>query len=58
MSRLGNHRSRPALSEAAKAKPQIEALYWKIRAAKARNDLPTVEKLEAERAWLIANSLR
>lgn len=56
--RLGNHRTRPALSEAAKAKPKIEALYWQIRAAKARNDLPTVEKLETEQAWLIANSLK
>ncbi|MEO6001526.1 MAG: hypothetical protein ABIZ04_20905 [Opitutus sp.] len=63
--RLGLHRVRPALSEAAKAKPQIEAIEAKIRALN-RDGIAgpraycaaQIERLEAERAWLVMNSMR
>ena len=63
--RLGNHRTRPALSEAAKAKPQIEAIEAKIRSYKRYAIAgprgfckAQIERLEAERAWLVMNSMR
>ena len=54
---LGNHRVRPALSNAARAKASIKTLQLKLADAKRFGSAATVEKIETELAWLIANSL-
>lgn len=58
MSRLGNHRLRPARSLAAKAKPRIQQLERQIAEAKRRGQGDTVDKLEREHAWAVMNSMR
>ena len=56
--RLGNHRVRPARSEANRARPQIERIERELKAAYARHDAQAIARLETERAWAIGNSLR
>lgn len=55
--RFGNHRLRPALSMAARAKGSIKALEAKLAEARRRGAADQVAKLENELAWAIANSL-
>lgn len=55
--RLGNHRVRPALSSAAKAKAEILAIEAKLAAARRAGDAVAISRLETARAWAVANSL-
>lgn len=55
--RLGNHRLRPALSNAARAKASIKVLQSKLADARRIGAGALVAKLETELAWAIANSL-
>ena len=55
--RLGNHRVRPARSEANRARGEIDRLTREIAAAKARGDAEAVARLEDEKAWALVNSL-
>lgn len=55
--RLGNHRVRPALSPATRAKAQIAAIEAKLVAARRAGDAAAVERLEKDRAWAVVNSL-
>lgn len=57
IARLGNHRLRPALSNAGRAKASIKTLEAKLRDAKRFGSPAMVEKLEKELAWTIANSV-
>lgn len=56
--RIGNHRIRPALSNAARAKAQLKHLKFQIRAAVRKGDLSTAASLTSEHAWTLANSLK
>lgn len=56
--RLGNHRLRPALSNAARAKGSIKMLESKLADARRIGAVALVAKLETELAWAIANSLQ
>ena len=55
--RLGNHRVRPSLSNAAKAKAEIKSLEARRAAAIRKGDMVVSEKLRSEIAWLTVNSL-
>lgn len=55
--RLGNHRVRPALSPATKAKAEIQAIEAKLAAARRAGDAAAVARLEEQRAWAVVNSL-
>lgn len=55
--RLGNHRVRPALSNAAKAKAEILAIEAKLAAARRAGDAAEINRLETARAWAVANSI-
>ena len=57
--RLGNHRVRPALSTAARAKAEILSKRARLEQARRIGAAAVeIEKLETDLAWLIANSLR
>lgn len=55
--RLGNHRVRPARSEANRARPDLDRLNRELAAAKARGDTEAVARIENEKAWALVNSL-
>jgi hypothetical protein len=49
---------RPERSPANQARPALARLDSQLAAAKRKGDAALVAKIENERAWLIANSLR
>ena len=55
--RLGNHRVRPARSEANRARFEIDRLNRELAAAKARGNTAAVAVLENQIAWALVNSL-
>ncbi len=55
--RLGNHRVRPARSEANRARPDLDRLNRELAAAKARGNTAAVAVLENQIAWALVNSL-
>ena len=55
--RLGNHRARPALSEATRAKASLKTLGARLKDAERIGNHALAEKLRSEIAWLTVNSL-
>lgn len=57
MSRIGNHRLRPELSNATRAKASIKTLEAKLKDAQRIGNAALVEKIRGEIAYLTINSL-